>query len=264
MAAFAVLGGAVQLYTAVLSPPPVSGVLVVVSVVAISVGWGVYRAYPRSSLTREFQVPDITIRVVIGDLFGQETHLVVGFTDTFDTDTSDGIIYPRSVQGQLLKRVFDDDLAALDGLLNYALKGAKHIKKESRRNKPKGKRVRYPVGTVASIRRDDCLYFCVAYTKMGNDLVAQSSIDELWRSLSELWREVHRRAHREPVSIGLVGSELARINCVNRESLLKMILLSFVAQSREEIVSRELTVVIHPSDAHHLNMLEIDAFIKSL
>ncbi|WP_143847293.1 macro domain-containing protein [Nocardiopsis sp. JB363] len=264
MAAFGVLGGVVQLYTAVLSPPPIPGAWIVSAVVAISAGWGVYRAYPRSSLTREFQVPDIKIRVNVGDLFDQKTHLAIGFSDTFDTDTSDGIIYPKSLQGQLLGRVFHGDLAGLNRLLDAALKSVKHVQKESRRRKPKGKRVRYPLATVATIRRDKFLYFCIAYTKMGNDLVAQSSIDDLWRSLSELWQEVHRRAHREPISIGLVGSELARIGCVNRESLLKIILLSFVAQSREEVVSRELTVVIHPSDVHHLNMLEIDAFIRSL
>ncbi len=62
----------------------------------------------------------------------------------------------------------------------------------------------------------------------------------------------------------LVGSELARINCLDRESLLKMSLLSFVSRSREELICKDFTVIIHPKDHDKINMLEVEAFLRSL
>jgi len=62
----------------------------------------------------------------------------------------------------------------------------------------------------------------------------------------------------------IIGSELARINCLDRESLLRMILLSFAARSREDPVCRKLVVVVHPKDYDRINMLEIEAFLRTL
>jgi hypothetical protein len=61
-----------------------------------------------------------------------------------------------------------------------------------------------------------------------------------------------------------MGSELARIHCVDRDSLIRLILLSFVARSREALLCKELVVVVHPSDATKINMLEIAAFMRTL
>jgi hypothetical protein len=88
--------------------------------------------------------------------------------------------------------------------------------------------------------------FAVAYSRMGNDLVAQSTVEDLWSSLSRLWDAVYLHGQRGRVAIPLLGSELARIDALDRESALRMILLSFVTRSRENLVARELTLVIWP------------------
>ena len=71
---------------------------------------------------------------------------------------------------------------------------------------------------------------------MGNNLIASSNVDFLWQSLGAVWEAIYVRGQRKEVSIPIVGSELARVACLNRESLLKMILLSFVARSRQSVV----------------------------
>lgn len=120
------------------------------------------------------------------------------------------------------------------------------------------------MGTVAVLGAPNRHYFCVAYTKMQNNLIAQSDVDLLWRSLSEVWESVYLRGQQKAVSIPIVGSELARINCLDRESLLRMILLSFVARSRQGIFCKELRIVVHPKDFDQLNMLEVAAFLRTL
>lgn len=61
-----------------------------------------------------------------------------------------------------------------------------------------------------------------------------------------------------------MGAELARIYALDRENLLKVIILSFMARSRLQAVCRELVVVIRPQDADKVDLLEMRAFLIAL
>ncbi|MFJ8539199.1 macro domain-containing protein [Streptomyces sp. NPDC093591] len=207
----------------------------------------------------------MTIEVKVGDLFDEPAHLVIGFNDVFDTDSSDGVVIsPRSVQGQFQNRIYDDDLDRLNGDLEAALSGVPVSRMESRRDKLRGKLSRYPIGTVAALGSPDRRYFCLAYGRMRNDLTVRSSTDDLWKSLESLWRSLDTLGQREPVAMPVIGSEMARVNHLDREVLLRMILVSYVAYSRQSLVSKKLTILIHPQDAHLVNMLEVEAFLRVL
>ncbi|MBO4164761.1 MULTISPECIES: macro domain-containing protein [Micromonospora] len=226
--------------------------------------WAVAQAYPRSRIEREFSTPDTTVRVEVGDLFEQETHLVVGFTDTFDTAVGDDrIISGAAVQGQLLHRRYGDDQRRLDQELAAALRRAAPIATEPPGSKP-GKRKRYPIGTVAVAGRPGQQIFAVAYSRLGNDLVPRSSVDDMWVSLNRLWDAVYERAERRPLAMPIIGSGLARIDQLDRESLLKLILISFLARSRKTPICRELRIIVHPDDLHSVNLLEVRAFLRAL
>jgi hypothetical protein len=127
-----------------------------------------------------------------------------------------------------------------------------------------GKLARYPVGTVVVIGTPQRRFFCSAYGRMGNDLIVGSSPEELWQSLSRLWDSVHLHARLEHLAMPVCGSDLARINSMDHGSLLKMILLSYVARSRGRVVCQSLTVVVHQKDYYRIDMLELDVFLRSL
>ncbi|HVK25548.1 MAG TPA: macro domain-containing protein, partial [Actinokineospora sp.] len=89
LATFGVIGGSLQVYD-ILTPTASYHPLAMVGLLAAApVGVGIGRAWPRRVLSRTFDRPDFTVTVKVGDLFDQDTHLVIGFTDTFDTDDSD-------------------------------------------------------------------------------------------------------------------------------------------------------------------------------
>lgn len=93
---------------------------------------------------------DVTLSIVVGDLFAHDNHLAVGFSDTFDTSVADDrIIHSASVQGQLLHRIYDGNQQRLDEELAAALAAMPPVRTESRADKPYGKLARYPIGTVA-------------------------------------------------------------------------------------------------------------------
>jgi hypothetical protein len=266
---FGVFGiiAAVAGFWAVVTVPtkPLSHVVAIFAGTAgVSLLLGLILSFPRSTVSQSYARPEMRITVKRADLFDQKGQLVVGFTDTFDTDiTDDRVISSKSVQGQLQHRVFNGDAESLDRLLADALKAIpseRILKKE----KMYGKLRRYPIGTTAVIVHGGRRVYCVAYTRMGNDLVAKSSMDVMWQSLGSLWDEVYRHGQRDTVVVPIIGSELARIHCVDRESLIRTIMLSFVARSREQLLCKELVVVVHPSDAAKVNMLEIAAFMRTL
>ncbi|MEJ2851875.1 MULTISPECIES: macro domain-containing protein [unclassified Saccharothrix] len=261
LATFGVLGGAMQVYD-ILTPSATYHPLVMVAVLGLApIAVGMSRAWPKRTLSRHFGQPDTTLTITVGDLFDQNTHLVVGYTDTFDTDTSDTrIIHPRSVQSQFQRR-FQPDTAALDQALATALSGTSPSPDS---DKTIGKNARYPIGTVAVLDAGEHRAFCTAYATMGNDLVARATVDDIWNSLGKLWDAVHVHASREPVSIAVIGSELAKVDALDRSSIIRLIALSFIARSRTTVVTRHLTIVIHPNDVDKVDMLELAAFITSI
>jgi hypothetical protein len=223
------------------------------------------RATPPVGVRHTFQHPKISVRVVVGDLFDQPDQLVVGFTTTFDTDTDDDLVISRNaVQGQLLHNMYRGDREQLDLDLDNALAEYQLNGLESASDKRVGKLARYPLGTVAVLCPDDRRVFCLAYSEMGNDLIARSTVDTLWASLGSLWSAVALHGRLAPLAMPVVGSEMARIDPLNRENLLKLIMLSYVARSREVVFCKELTIVVHPKDVGDINMTQVGAYLRRL
>lgn len=262
---FGLLSGAAQLYLAFWPDSGLPRWPAFLGIAGLATVGGVLRSWPRSTVSREFTGPDFTVTVQVGDLFDRESHLIVGFNDVFDTDTSDDrLIVRRSVQGQFLHRVYAGDLARLDGEIEAALGEVAPAGAEERTAKRAGKLVRYPVGTVAVLDGPGRRFFCAAYGRMGNDLVISSGADQLWHTLWQVWDAVHLHGQREAVAMPVIGAGLARIDSMDHKALLKLILLSFVTRSRESVACKALTIVVHPGDYGRVDMLEVGMFLRSL
>ncbi|GAB1641552.1 macro domain-containing protein [Krasilnikovia sp. MM14-A1259] len=266
-AAFGVVALLLQSYQAVWDKPAFPGYGATVSaVVALgSLLYGLVRARV-GTVCRVFDHPRFRVVVMPGDMFDQDdAHLVVGFTDVFDTDVAGNrIVHGRSVQAQFLQQMYGDDVAHLDADLKVALAPEPVLASISRDEKPYGKLDRYPIGTVAVLGAPRRLFFCVAYSTMSPSLVAASSTDALWQSLSRLWKAVHERGQRQPLAMPVVGAALARVNALDREALLRLILLSFVAASRERVLTTELRIVLPPAEYAQVDQRELQAFLESL
>ncbi|MBR7838313.1 hypothetical protein KDL01_33900 [Actinospica durhamensis] len=265
LAAFGAISALVQfvgqLFPRALAHP---GPLTVVAL-GLCLAWGVARARHRPRVIRVFRHPSTTVAVVPGNLFDQDAHLVIGFSDTFDTDTGEhGPIDAASLQGQLLAREYGGDLPALDRALTAALREVRPCARERRVDRPRGKRLRYPIGTTAVLGRRPRLIFAVACSRIGNDDVARSSVEDLGVSLHRLWDAIQRHGRLEPVAMPLLGAGLSRLDQVDVESLVRMIVLSFVLRSRERLICRELRIVLRPGDFARIDLRELDALLEIL
>ncbi|MBW8806477.1 MAG: hypothetical protein AUG49_03235 [Catenulispora sp. 13_1_20CM_3_70_7] len=227
--------------------------------------YGIVRSWPKRRVRRTFMLPEMSVSIVPGDLFDEPGHLVVGFSDTFDTCVAGGVpVNGDSVQGQLLRRRYGGDVELLDEDLEAGLRRTRPLATEERTDKPVGKLDRYPIGTVAVLGERPRLVFAVAYSRFGNDCVAESGVEELWFSLNRLWDAVYRHGQHEGVAMPLIGDGLSRVDFLDPESLLRLVLLSFVTRSRERRICRELRIVLRPEVFRRIDLREAEAFLNSL
>jgi hypothetical protein len=156
--------------------------------------------------------------------------------------------------------VYGDDREQLDKDLRGALARVPKVSVESRSAKTRGKLTRYPIGTVATLHHATRRVFAVAYSRMGNDLMARSSLPVLRQSLDNVWDAVYRHGQLKPVAMPLMGSGLSRTG-ISYAELLAIIVSSFLASSRERHLGPELRVVLKQPA---FDLIEASAVLKSV
>jgi len=231
-----------------------------ITIAVFSIIGAIFKAWPRFSISRSFSVPNIEIIIKEGDLFDASGNIVIGMSDTFDTEKGE-IIKPSTVQGQFLTKIYNDDRSRLDTDLTTALSSSEFAVDK---DKKKGKQNRYQIGTTAVLNIEAKRYFCIAYSVMNNDFHAQSSINLLSHSLDSLWNSIRIKGQNEGISMAIIGSDTARVgHLASHADLIKLIVTSFVLTSREKMIAPSLTLYIHSKDRWKINILEIRNFLKS-
>ena len=216
-------------------------------------------------LRREFTGLQTRLVVKVGDLFDQDdANIAVGFCDTFDTATEDDVIISHeSVQGQLLDRIYAGDRGLLDKALRKGLQRVESCGTEPFHNKPKGKRVRYPIGSVVPLPLPGRRVFAFVHCRQGNDLVTRSDPADLRLSLECLWADVAVHGLRKPMAIPVVGSGLARVE-LGYEQLMILIVDTFLTSSQADRHTPELRIMIRPADLTTIRISEVAHFVEAL
>lgn len=228
-------------------------------ILGVSAIYGLKLSWPLP-IEQYYSSPNVTIRVVKGDIFGQSGHLVVGICDTFDTQPPN-IIARDSLQAQALERLFGGDVAELDRRIDEALIGCPPVETVQKR----GKQRRYELGTIAVLTESGRKLFFVAYTYMNEQNQARGTVDGIWKSLLNLWTEVSKYGNGGTVSIPVIGGGQARIaQILPSQDSIRFIALSFMLASRREKVCDELRIVVRSTDYNRLDRLEIQSFLSSL
>ncbi|RMB75303.1 hypothetical protein AYK61_00400 [Rhodococcus sp. SBT000017] len=219
-----------------------------------------YRSWPRP-IEESYDIPRTRICIVKGDLFAQDSHLVIGTCDTFDTAIPD-IIERTSVQGIALDRLYNNRIDELDDDLVRALQGAGHPIESVPKD---GKTERYALGTVAVVDRSTHKLFFVAYTTMDTNNNAHGTPDGLWTSLNSLWASIYQHSNGRPVSMPVIGGGMSRLSSiVPTQDSIRFTVLSFMFASRHKKICDELRIIVQPAEYERLDRLELQAFLSSL
>ena len=217
----------------------------------------------RTRLKYEYLIKgtDIKVALQVCDVLKNNTAIVIPTNTTFDTIMEDEFISINSVQGQFQKKYFDNNLGSLDELINKGLEGLEY----EVLNRTSSKCKRYPIGTVSKITVSGQHFYFVAITDINQyGKTENTKFENVQLALEGIWNQLENKGHIENIAIPLLGTGKAGIRDATRERVIKEIIFSFVAFSKERKVTEKLLICIHPSDLEHkdLHLEEIDEYLQ--
>lgn len=217
---------------------------------------------PPLNIVEKVEGKDISIRLIIGNLFNQKGDIVIPSNSTFDTTFEKDFISHNSIQGQLFSREYDK-LEHLDQEIATELSGVQpsvHLERKNSKNE------RYAIGTTIKLNhRSGIKTYWIALADINEHGKPEGKFENLQICLESLWSFIGEKGHMVSLVMPVLGSGKTGIN-EKRLTILKEIIFSFVAMTNERKITEELILCIHPSDisSEKINIYELNQYLKFL
>jgi hypothetical protein len=232
-------------------------------IIGFAIAAAVVSRRPVSKVTYRVPKKDFGFEVLIGDLLDSPCpNVVISTNATFDTDISSGLINPDSLQGKFTNKYFSGNTAELDKQLASSLKG---ISFEEHPN-GKGKKRRYPIGTVAKVSAHGKTFYLLAMSELNDEGTAKSTARMIDTALEALWTYIAEKGELGDTAIAIIGTGRGRVG-LPRKKVVERIAQTFADSSQDRVFSNKLVITVHPGDAEKfgVNLFEIrDYLVQSL
>ena len=205
--------------------------------------------------------PDVSVTLKVCDALKNDGAVVIPTNSTFDTTMKDDFISPKSLQGQYQLKYYKESLLELDHIIAEGLKDKKYIDvNDGRTTKTK----RYPIGTVCRVSEEykKRAYFLVDSDVNERGIPESTDVSDITRALVSLWEALNIIGNMEPYSIPVLGTGKAGVKNASRDEVVKQIVISFLAATREYKITENLTICIHHSDFDKVHWDELCDFVK--
>lgn len=215
---------------------------------------------PPLNLVDHVKGKDITIRIIVGDIFNQNGDKIINTNSTFDTTLKNDFISTKSIQGQLAKREYDQ-IEHLDQEIDKQLSEIVPIREHSR---SASKNNQYEIGTIIKLKhRSKFKSYWIAMADVNEYGKPNGEFENLQICLESLWRFIGEKGHMNRLVVPILGSGRTGIN-ESRFTILKEMIFSFVAYSKEQKITEELVICIFPSDLKDgkLDIYEIKKYLN--
>ncbi|WP_334191165.1 macro domain-containing protein (plasmid) [Synechococcus elongatus PCC 11801] len=220
-----------------------------------------YASRPHLSIVSNVKNCDMKIEIHIGDIFDFSGAYVIPTNTTFDVDISTGIISSQSLQGQFASRLYNNNFQDLDNDLECALNGINY--KELSDNRI-GKKKKYPIGTIAQIRKSDKVFYMVAIANLNSyGAIENAGFADIQDSLLELWNKVGSAGNIDPLVIPLIGSLRCRLK-EPRIEFVKEIVNSYSKACVNKKLCEKLIIVISTEDykKHEIDTNQLEEYLN--
>ncbi len=135
----------------------------------------------------------------------REEFKVIAFNEYFDTVVDDDIISRTSLNGLFIENELNASVEELDRYIEKDLSN-RRIKIGKIVTRHKGKKVKYPIGTICKYND----FLITAFSKFDKDNKACLTMKEYIDFLMKFWEEIDRVYAGKSVSIPLLGSGITR------------------------------------------------------
>ena len=205
---------------------------------------------------------DVTIETRIADAFEISGDLVVPVNTTFDTDLDGRIPEAHSIQGKFTRKYYDSEVSHLDLDIDKELTKEDYPYEELSEKK-RGKKKRYPIGTIIQLKKRERLFYLIANTHINDDGVASTTIEDLRDSLAKLWYYISEKGAKGDIVVPLLGTGKARLGH-KREDIFLEIIRSFIASCSSGTYCDKLVVAIYPPDVtkHRIDLNYLQDFLE--
>lgn len=218
------------------------GVVAYGVLIVLSVAVGAWRAWPVRRVEIRSPNSDSSIAIEFGDIFSKDGCIAIQVNEFFDSLLGEHVS-PHSLHGLFIHNVLGGQSASFDALVTSALAGVPF----ETVTRPNGNVKRYQIGTTASVDVNSKRYLLFAFAKTDiATLKASATIHEFWNALSGLWETVRIRSNGNSVFVPLLGTGLSGVGLPERQ-LLELLILSFVFHTKKNKITKQVTVVLHPS-----------------
>lgn len=193
---------------------------------------------------------DIKITLKMGNIFNTNGSIIVPVNTNFDTSIHDGLVNEYSIQGQFQNKYFRNNVAGLDLQIEKALSKTTYTNSA---DKTIGKTKLYPIGTACKINTGRCSAYFFAAADISDDGRLSINSSDIHHALISLWESINNGRVGETLLIPLIWTGSPEISGVNRDSIIKEILYSFISFSKSKKITEHLMIFINPKDNKNIN-----------
>lgn len=212
---------------------------------------------PRRKVDYKIPNSNTVLTVKFGDLFQEEGVSVIAVNEFWDTQLGNPVSI-TTLHGKFIQKMFQSHAEVLDRHIEKQLNG-QEIENVVRNE---GKSLRYPIGSAIKIgcNGKDFILFALTSTELAK---CKSSCDvpQLWRALEKLWIYVREHHNGHPVSMPLVGDNLARIG-LKEDVLLNLLITSFIRANSKEPICSSIRFILHESKFNEIDLHKIIEYRK--
>ena len=204
--------------------------------------------------------PDVAVVLKVGDALQNKGAVVIPTNTTFDTDMKDDFISEGSLQGQYQLKHFRGRIKDLDKLIDEGLEDKAFVTlNDGRKNKTK----RYPIGTVCRVSGTKKRAYFLADSDINKNGISNDvEAADITEALFGLWESLNSMGNMETYSIPFLGTGKAGVKNASRDDIIKQILVTFLAASKEHKLTEKLIICVHPSDYEKIHWDDLCEYIK--
>lgn len=182
---------------------------------------------------------------------------VIAVNDCYDIIVDDRIIAAKSLHGQYINRlVKDGKIEHLDNVIETDEVLNKLSKRVEVPERPKGRKVRYPIGSVVEFES----YVLAAFTKFDENNKAYLTAEEYTRFWMCFWENIDEIFAGRTINIPLIGAGIARFRNgkPSKQELLEVMLWSLkISGFHNTYGDKQINFVIYKADVDDIDLYHI-------
>jgi hypothetical protein len=224
-------------------------------VIGGSIIFSLYRIWSPSRVVIVLPMSNVSIELAFGNIFGEDGVAAIPVNEFFDSEIGlpvSGI----SLHGIFLQQCFGGHGDAFDRQIADQLPSTL----TENVHRKQGKLNRFPIGTTAQIESAGRRYLAFAFTR--TDLAtckAYADVPQMFSALAGLWTRARTELGGNALNLPLVGSGLSGIGLPARD-LVNIIVLSFIDETKRQIVAHKIRVVLTPDRRSEVDLREIKRY----